>query len=90
MLTYDDCLDLCELSQEEIDAIAEHEHCQRLQALAKAEYLVHTPGGELKIRRMILDDIRHAQQHGDRQHEMELKRVLACFIKNHPQHGAQA
>ncbi len=26
MLTFDDCLALCELTEEEIDAIAEHEH----------------------------------------------------------------
>jgi hypothetical protein len=86
MLTYEDCLELCDLTQEEIDAIAEHEHCEGIQALAKGSYLVHSEEGELKIRSMILDDIRHAQATGNRQHEMDLKRVLACFIKNHPQH----
>ena len=87
MLTYEDCLELCDLTLEEIDAVAEHESLQRIQAIATAEYLVHTEGGERKIRRMIIDDIRHAQESGDGDHATELKRVLALFIKTHPKHA---
>ncbi len=87
MLTYEDCLDMCDLTQAEIDAIAEHEHTDRIQALATAEYLVHNKGGERRIRKMIIDDIRHARAHGNSAHEMELKQVLVHFIKSHPRHA---
>ena len=86
MLTYEDCLDMCDLTQEEIDAIAEHEHTDRIHALATGGYLVQRKGGERMIRRMIIDDIRHAQEMGDNSHEKELKQVLVHFIKNHPKH----
>ena len=86
MLTYEDCLEMSELSLDEIDAIAEHESLQRIQAIATAEYLVHSEGGERLIRRMIIDDIRHAQAVGDEGHELDLKRVLALFVKSHPRH----
>jgi len=84
MITYEDCLDFCELTREQIDAIAEHEHMERLPALAAADHLVHTKGGETKIRQMIIDDIRHAQRHGDQSHETHLRQALVQFIKTHP------
>ncbi len=87
MLTYEDCLEMCELNQEEVDAIAEHEHLQRIQAIAKAEYLVHRDGGERMIRKMIIDDIHHAHELGDLSHEQDLKHVLALFITSHPHHN---
>lgn len=88
MLTYEDCLEMCELTQEEVNAIAEHEHLQRIQAIAKAEYLVRTDGGERVIRKMIIDDIRHAQDLGDLSHEQDLKDVLTLFITTHPNHSS--
>ena len=36
MITFDDCLALCELTEEEIDAIAEHEHLTGTVALEMA------------------------------------------------------
>lgn len=87
MLTYEDCLDMCDLTQDEIDAIAEHEHMDRIQALATADYLVHSEGGERSIRKMIIDDIRTARSHGKQEHEAMLKQVLAHFIENHPHHS---
>lgn len=87
MLTYEDCLDMCDLTQDEIDAIAEHEHMGRIQALATADYLVHSEGGERSIRKMIIDDIRTARAHGKQEREAMLKQVLVHFIKNHPHHN---
>lgn len=87
MLTYEDCLELCELTEAEINAIAEYEHTDPIHALAKAEYLVCSNGGERMIRRMIIEDIRHAQERGKQDHAHDLKRVLVHFIKTHPKHG---
>ncbi|MEH6651780.1 MAG: hypothetical protein V7707_17305 [Motiliproteus sp.] len=89
MLTYEDCCDLCEFSQEEIAAIAEHEHLDRIQALATAEYLVNTEGGERMIRRMIIDNIRQARASENVTHENELKQVLLYFLHTHPRHACE-
>ena len=42
MLTLVDCLDLCDLGREEIEAIAEHEHLPEVIAAELGNYLVHT------------------------------------------------
>jgi len=46
MLTLEDCIAFSELSEDEIDAIAEHEHITEMAALELGNYLVHTPSGE--------------------------------------------
>lgn len=84
MLTYTECLEMSGLSREEIAAIAEHEHVDPLCAAAIGNYLL-THDGELKIRKMILDDIEAASKRGDTEHEKELLRVLAQFIVDHPE-----
>ena len=84
MLTFEDCLALCDLTEEEIAAIAEHEHVPQLIALELAEYLIHTESGERRIRRMILDDIDHARHSGNQAHLERLTLVLKHFIATHP------
>lgn len=83
MLTIEDCIALCGLTEEEVDAIAEHEHLPEILATEMAAYLVETPSGELRIRRMIREDIEMAQRRGDHAHAGKLKLVLKHFIKEH-------
>ena len=42
MLTLQDCIELSELTEEEILAISEHEHIPEMVALELGNYLVHT------------------------------------------------
>ena len=65
MLTLTDCFALTELTPEEIDAIAEHEHVPEIVAVELGDYLVHTVDGQKRIKRMIEDDIAAAQERGD-------------------------
>ena len=84
MLTLEDCISLCGLSEEEILAIA---HQQRIPEIAAAElgdYLVRTPGGELRIKSMIRDELAEARARGDRERELKLLLVLHDFILRHP------
>jgi len=80
MLTWEDCLALCELDEDVIDAIAEHEHIPEMAALELGDYLVHHEDGVPRIRRMILDDIENAQAACNETHVAELKRTLAHFV----------
>ncbi|WP_210398237.1 hypothetical protein [Motiliproteus sediminis] len=85
MLTYEDCLELSGSCQEEVDAIAEHDHLYAIQALAEAACLLQQRGGCQRLRQIIIDDIRKAQIRGDRDHEHALRILLTKVIREHPQ-----
>lgn len=84
MICLEDCIALCGLSEEEVLAIAEHEHLPEMAAAALAQYLMRQEYGTMKIRDMIVDDVRRAQQRGDKQHVQTLLHVLHHFLKTHP------
>jgi predicted transcriptional regulator of viral defense system len=83
MLTIQDCIELSELTEDEILAIAEHEHIPEMAAIEMGNYLVHTPEGEKRIKRMILEDIEHARSHGNLRHAAALKLALRHFVQEH-------
>lgn len=83
MLTLQDCIELSELTEEEILAIAEHEHIPEMVALELGNYLIHTESGERRIKRMIADDIKHAQDTGNAKHAAVLKGVLKHYLEHH-------
>lgn len=84
MLTYEDCVALAELTEEEVAAIAEHERVPEIIAAELGNYLVHDPRGVPKIRRIIVDDIAHARERGDLAGAARLKLVLKQFVATHP------
>lgn len=86
MLTYEDCLGLSELNEDEIRAIAEHEHVPEIVAMEMGNYLIHSDDGVPKIKKIILDDINEAIETGDDQHAEKLKKVLKHFVATHPEH----
>ena len=87
MLTYQDCLGLCDLTEEEIEAVALHEHIPQMVAVELGNYLIHRPDGTLCIKRMIIDDIEHAENAGDTQRVLQLKLVLKRFLESHPENA---
>lgn len=84
MLQLEDCIALCDLTEEEVLAIAEHERIPEMAAIELGSYLVRSPDGELFIKSMIRDDILAAIERGDREHELALKCVLRDYILQHP------
>lgn len=85
MLTYEECLAMSDLTEEEISAIATHEHMDSIIAMALGHYLV-THNGEPMIKQIILDDIAEARRMGDTGQERLLRAVLEHFIATHPEH----
>ncbi len=83
MLTFEDCLALCELTEAEVAAIAEHEHLPQLPAVELARCLMQGQDGQLLVQHMIIDDIRAAQRRGDLVHAVQLKQTLRQFIEGH-------
>ena len=86
MLTYQDCLALCDLTPEEIAAIARHQHLPEIAAAELGQYLVQMPNGVPVIRRMILEDIAAASRRNDPVEAARLKGVLHRFVATHPRH----
>jgi hypothetical protein len=84
MLTYEDCLGLSTLTDEEVSAIAEHEHIPRMIAVELGDYLIQAPDGVPAIRRIILDDIANSETRGDGDRALKLRLVLWHFLDTHP------
>ncbi len=83
MLTIQDCIELSGLTEEEIRAIAEHEHVPDMIAVELGHYLVQTPTGEKRIKAMIADDIQDARGRGDHLHVLKLKLCLRHYLEHH-------
>jgi DNA repair protein RadC len=77
MISLEDCIGLCGLTEEEVLAIAEHEHLPEIAAAALAAYLLHQAHGTETVRDMIVDDIRKAQGAGPRRPGARVD-VVAC------------
>lgn len=84
MITLEECIGMCGLTREEVDAIAEHEHIPEAAAVALGSYLMHLSHGPEIIRDMIRDDIRAALANHDRQHAANLLATLRSFLAMHP------
>ena len=83
MLTFEDCIALSELTDEEIAAIAEHEHLPMIVAAEFGNYLIHSADGVPRIKRIIADDIVAADRRGNHRHALALKLVLRHFLEHH-------
>ncbi|HSF94842.1 MAG TPA: hypothetical protein VLA52_07430 [Thermohalobaculum sp.] len=85
MITLEDCIALCDLTRQEIDAIAEHEHLPESAAAAYAAWLTNNPEtGIPAIREMLRDDVRAAIAAGNHAHAAELIAALRHFMAEHP------
>jgi hypothetical protein len=84
MLTLEDLISFSGMTEDEILAIAEHEHIPEAAACSLAEHYSQSTEGEAKIRDMIVDDIRGAQRRGDLEHVRDLLHVLHHYLRSHP------
>ena len=84
MLSLVDCLGLCELTEDEIAAIGEHEHVPDIIAAELGAYLMRTGAGAAVVTQMIADDIADATRRGDFGHAAKLKMTLKHFCETHP------
>ena len=76
MLSLEDCIALSGLSEEEVLAIAQHEHIPEIAAAELGNYLSRSEDGRRAIKSMIGDDIQAAEARGERERVLALKVVL--------------
>jgi hypothetical protein len=79
MIKLEDCIAFSGLTETQVLAIAEHEHLPEIAATALAQYLSKQEHGIEKIRDMIVDDIRRAQQRQDKVHVVTLLHCYTIF-----------
>jgi hypothetical protein len=83
-LTFEDCLGLCDISEAEALAIAEHQHVPPMAAVQLGDYLVQTPQGQRYLKAMIRDHLLDAAASGDEERALVLKSILREYIVRHP------
>lgn len=83
MISLDDCMGLCDLTPEEVQAIGEHEHVPEIIAATLGNYLLQSEHGPEKVRDMMVDDIRSAVRRHDIAHARQLVSVLRRFLHEH-------
>jgi hypothetical protein len=86
MLTFNDCLGFCEVTEEEIAAISEHEHCADIVAAEIGYSLLQSEQGVRQLKRFILDDIEHARACGRVAKSVQLEELYRHFDAIHPPH----
>ncbi|MEZ5535459.1 MAG: hypothetical protein R3F02_07510 [Thiolinea sp.] len=86
MLNLKDIMGMCDCTEEEIAAVASHEHLPDSVASILADYLIHCDDGVPMLRRIIIEDIEIAEASGKTQQVEELRIVLRHFIANHPEY----
>ena len=80
MLTYKDCLGMCDFSKEEIKLIASHEHISGMAAIGLAENLLHRHGGRKEVEHLIQSELEHMQSAGRAEQTERLRRLLNHYL----------
>ena len=84
MVDYDSALAIANLTQEEVDAIAQHEDMTAFAAMEMGNYLCETPEGERRLKRIILDEIEAAKERGNHAAAARLRLEVRHFVETHP------
>lgn len=84
MLSIRDCLDYCDLTDDEVALIAEHEGIPDVAAAQIVCGMVQTPEGVLVLTGYMQDLIERATKRGDLERAERAKNVCARFMADHP------
>ena len=84
MLSMRDCLDYCNLTDDEIALIAEHEDIPDVAAAQMACGLVQTPEGTLLLTRCLEELLERAERSGEKERLARARAAFAQFVADHP------
>jgi hypothetical protein len=84
MLTLRDCLDFCDLGEDEIHVIAEHEHIPEIVAAELGAALLDSPRGIYQIRQFMLEELERAKLSGQHEKAKRLDQIISRFLAAHP------
>lgn len=84
MLSLRDLLDYCDLDQEHIEAVADHQNLPMMFAAQVGERLLSTPEGLFKLHGMMVENMQSAIANGQREHLAKLTETFLNFQRNFP------
>lgn len=84
MLSIRDCLDYCDLTDEDVAIIAEHHDIPDVAAAQIACGLVQTREGTLILTQFMQELVEEAEERGDRDKAKRFRAACARFIASHP------
>ena len=84
MFSIRDCLDYCDLTDDEIALIAEHEDIPDVAAAQMACGLVQTREGTLLLTRCMLELVEQAERSGQRDKLARARAAFERFVIDHP------
>lgn len=84
MLSMKDCLDYCDLTEEEVELIAEHEEIADVSAAQLACRLVQTSEGVILLTQYMQDLAERAVTRGDCVRAEHVMNVWQRFMADHP------
>ncbi len=84
MLSIRDCLDYCDLTEDEVLLIAEHENIPDAAAAQVCCGLVQTPEGVMVLTKFMLELVERARACGDTRKAERAASLCARFMKDHP------
>lgn len=84
MLTYQDCLPLIALDDEEARVLADCPTVPEEVVLDLARYLLLTDEGLPALRRNVLDDLATCRRSHNSRRSAELKTMMRSFVEHHP------
>lgn len=84
MLSWNDCVALSNLADDEIAVIAEHERLPFMIALEKGADMLHQRWGDAAVRQMVWDTMTAADHHGKPHKAAELRGVFLETCRRHP------
>lgn len=85
MITYQDCVELSELTEIEIELIAEHLHMPEMPSIALCQKLMASEEGVMKFEQFLLEDIEYATKRGNHQHATVLRRIYEKLMATYPE-----
>jgi hypothetical protein len=84
MLTLNDCIAFSGLSDEQLEAIARHEHLSMMLAAEMAEEMVACRSGCARLAAMLIEEAREAARAGDCRRAAQVRHALHEFLADHP------
>jgi hypothetical protein len=84
MLSLQECLDFSDLSEDEIEAIAEHEHVPEIVAAEIGATLLQTTSGVCLIKLYLLENIEQARARKQFDKARRLEALYRRFDQAHP------
>lgn len=84
MLSIRDCLDYCDITDDEVALVAEHEGIPDAAAAQVVCGLVQTPEGVLLLTNFMLELVERASVRGDEDKAAKARSVCARFMADHP------